>query len=77
MDYYLRFRHQRLETYRKTCEKYVFANLLCHVTYGTAFNKCSYLVFAPADLNSLLYEQDNPKYVRYPAAANVFIFFFK
>ena len=25
---------------------------------------------------TLLYEQDNPKYLRYPAAANIFIYFY-
>ena len=53
----------------------VLTHLLCHVTYVTAFNKCSDLVVKPAiSMIFLSYEQDNPKCVRYPAAANIFKF---
>ena len=50
--------------------------LLSHVTYVTAFNKCSNLVDTPSKtiIPYYNYEQAYQKYVRYPAAAHVFLY---
>ena len=50
------------------------AHLLCHVTYVTAFKKSlrSFCLNLQNIQISFLYEQDIPKYVRYPAKGNVF-----
>ena len=54
----------------------VIANVVCNVTYVTAFNKCSDFVVKSAFYDSLSYEQDNSKYVRCPAAAASIIIHF-
>ena len=54
----------------------VLAHLLCHVTYVTTFNKCFNLVVKTANSIILMIKQDNPKYARYPTAANVLIYFY-
>ena len=87
---FLRLRHKRLETNRKKRAqnihlfwKYqplyqvnVLSDLLCLVTYVTTIDKCSYIAVKPSFFYTLLYEQDNPKYLRYPAAVNIFIYFY-
>ena len=87
----LRFRHKSLETLaRKTCEIYSFYPEISSLTssqrpcsFIVACNICYnlYQVLQPCCktckiYNSLKCEQDNPKYVRYPTAENVFIYFY-